>query len=84
MQLLKRSKRFPARGWVLEPPWIKRDMLRVPFFQVVSAYGPTGKIQGPGSFSSRTVDLGHRAVHEENIGTHDIRRESIVKADGNF
>ncbi len=44
---------------------IKKDMLRVPFFQIVSADGPTGKIQGAGSFSNRTVDLGHRAGNEE-------------------
>ena len=63
---------------------IKKDMLRVPFFRIVSADGPTGKIQGAGSFSNRTVDLGHRAGYEENIGIHDIRREALVKADGKF
>ena len=63
---------------------IKKDMLRVPFFQMVSVDGPTGKIQGAGSFSNRTVDLGHRAGYEENIGIHDIRREALVKADGKF
>lgn len=63
---------------------IKEDMLRVPFFQIVSADGPTGKIHGAVSFSSRTVDLGHRAGYEENIGIHDIRREVLVKADGEF
>ncbi|KAL2044983.1 hypothetical protein N7G274_002758 [Stereocaulon virgatum] len=30
---------------------------------------------------NRTVDLGHRAGYEENIGIHDIRREALVKAD---
>ena len=63
---------------------IKMDMIRVPFFQIVSADGPTGKIQGADSFSNRTVDLGHRAGYEENIGIHDIRRETLVKADGKF
>ena len=63
---------------------IKKDMLHVPFFRIVSADGPTGKIQGAGSFSNRTVDLGHRAEHEENIGIHDIRREALVKADDKF
>jgi len=63
---------------------IKKDMLRVPFFQIVSADGPTGKIHGAGSFSNRTVDLGHRAGYEENIGIHDIRREALVKADSKF
>jgi hypothetical protein len=61
---------------------IRKDLLRVPFFQIVSADGPTGKIHGAGSFSNRTVDLGHRAGYEENIGIHDIRREVLVKADG--
>lgn len=63
---------------------IKKDMLRVPFFWIVSADGPTGKIQGAGSFSNRTVDLGHRAGYEENIGIHNIRRKALVKADGKF
>ena len=61
---------------------IRKDMLRVPFFQIVFADGPTGKIHGASSFSNRTVDLGHRAGYEENIGIHDIRREALVKADG--
>lgn len=63
---------------------IKKGMLRVPFFHIVSVDGPTGKIHGAGSFSNRTVDLGHRAGHEKNIGIHDIRREALVKADGKF
>ncbi|MCJ1278125.1 hypothetical protein MMC21_005940 [Puttea exsequens] len=62
---------------------IKKEILRVPFFQIVSVDRPTGKIQGAGSFSNRTVDLGHRAGYEENIGIHDIRREALVKADDN-
>lgn len=63
---------------------IKKGMLRVPFFQIVSADGPTGKTHEAGSFSNRTVDLGHRAGYEENIGIHNIRREALVKADGKF
>ena len=63
---------------------IKKDMLRIPFFQIVSADRPTGKIHRAGSFSNRTVDLGHRAGYEENIGIYDIRREALVKADGEF
>ena len=63
---------------------IKKDMLRVSFFQIVSADGPTGKIHGAGLFSNQTVDLGHRAGYEENIGIHDIRREALVKANGKF
>ena len=61
---------------------IKKEMLHVPIFQIISAGGPTGKIHGASSFSNRTVDLGHRAGYEENIGIHDIRREALVKADG--
>ena len=63
---------------------IKKDMLRVPFFQVVSVDGPMGKIQRAVFFSNRTVDLSYRAGYEENIGIHDIRRETLVKADGEF
>ena len=48
----------------------------------MSADGPTGKIHEASSFSNWTVDLGHRAGYEENIGIHDIRREALVKADG--
>jgi len=61
---------------------IRKDLLRVPFFQIVSADGPTRKIHGASSFSNRTVNLGHGAGYEENIGVHDIRREVLVKADG--
>ena len=63
---------------------IKQDLLRVPFFQIVTADGPTGKIHGASSFSNRTVNLGHRAGYEENIGIHDIRREVLGKADGEW
>ncbi|KAL2054829.1 hypothetical protein ABVK25_005133 [Lepraria finkii] len=62
---------------------IKKDMVRIPFFQIVSADRPTGKIQGAGSFSNRTVDLGYHAGYEENIGIYNIRRETLVKADDN-
>ena len=60
---------------------IKKEMLRVSIFQIISATGPIGKIHGASSFSNRIVDLGHRAEYEENIGIHDIRREALVKAD---
>ncbi|KAL8823038.1 MAG: hypothetical protein Q9191_006238 [Dirinaria sp. TL-2023a] len=39
---------------------IKKDMLRVPFFRIVSIDEPTRKIQGAGSFSNRTK---RRTVH---------------------
>ncbi len=61
---------------------IRKDMLRVPFFQIVFADGPIGKIHEASSFNNRTVNLGHRVEYEENIGIHDIRREVLVKADG--
>ena len=61
---------------------IKKNMLHVPFFQIVSADEPTGKIHGMGLFSNWTVDLRHRAGYEENIEIHDIWREALVKADG--
>ena len=73
----------PANG-SLHHLRIKKDMLRVPFFRIVSADGPTGKIQGAGSFSNRTVDLDHRAGYEKSIGIHDIRREALVKTDDKF
>ena len=63
---------------------IKKNMLHVPFFQMVSVDGPTKKIQGADSFSNRTMNLGHRAEYEENIKIHDIRREALVKADDKF
>lgn len=61
---------------------IKRELSKVPFFQSVSTEGPTGKIQKACVFSNRTVDLGHRAGYEENIGIHDMRAEVLVRADG--
>lgn len=63
---------------------IKKNMLRVPFFQIVSADEFTEKIHEAGSFSNRIVNLEHRAEYEKNIKIHDIRREVLVKADNKF
>ncbi|KAI9776699.1 MAG: hypothetical protein M1839_009426 [Geoglossum umbratile] len=62
---------------------IREDKQDLPFFQVISCSGPTGKIQSASSFSSRLVGLGHRAGYRENITVHDIRREALIKADDN-
>lgn len=48
---------------------------------MISAGESTAKIQGAGSFNSRTVDLGHRIGYEENIEIHSIRKEALVEAD---
>ncbi len=63
---------------------IRKDMLRVPFFQIVSTDGPTRRIYKASSFSNRIVDLRHRAGYEENIRIHDIQREALIKADSKF
>ena len=63
---------------------IKKNMLHVSFFQRVSVEGSTGKIQGVGSFSNRTVDLRHRVGYEEDVEIRNIRREALFKADGKF
>lgn len=60
---------------------IRKNLLRVSFFQIVSADESIEKIHEVGSFSNRTVNLKHRVEYEENIGIHDIRREVLVKAD---
>ena len=70
----------PANG-SLHHLRIKKEILYIPVFQIISADGPTGKIHGASSFSNRIVDLGHRAGYEENIRIHNIRREALVKAD---
>jgi hypothetical protein len=61
---------------------IRKELGRVPFFQIMSPSGPTGKIQQAVSFTKRMVDLGHRAGYPQNIGVRAIRREVLVKADG--
>jgi hypothetical protein len=61
---------------------IKQEMYRVPFFQIMSAEGATGKIQKAGSHSKRTVDGGHRAGMGANITFRAKRREALVTADG--
>lgn len=53
----------PADGF-LHHLRIKKDMLRVPFFQIVSADELTEKIHGASSFNNRIVDLRHRAEYE--------------------
>ncbi len=63
---------------------IKNDMLRVSFFQIISADELIEKIHEASSFSNRTVDLRHRAEYEKNIEIHDIRRKVLVKADDKF
>jgi len=60
---------------------IRKNLLRVSFFQIVSADESIGKIYEVDSFSNRTVNLKHHVEYEENIGIHDIRREVLVKAD---
>ncbi|KAI9859031.1 MAG: hypothetical protein M1813_007159 [Trichoglossum hirsutum] len=62
---------------------IHKSKQELPFFQVISHNGPTGKIQSASSFSKRLVELGHRAGYRENITVHDIRAETLVKADNN-
>ncbi|KAI9774213.1 MAG: hypothetical protein M1839_001759 [Geoglossum umbratile] len=61
---------------------IHKSKQNLPFFQVVSCGGPTGKLQSASSFSNRLVGLGRRAGYRESIGVHDIRKEALVKADG--
>ena len=63
---------------------IKKDMLCVPFFQIVSADESTEKIHKAGSFSNETVDLGHCTRYKENIGIYDFQREALVKANSKF
>jgi hypothetical protein len=60
---------------------IKKELDLVPFFQIMSAEGPTGKIQTAGSHSKRMVDAGHRAGYGANIGFRARRREALVQAD---
>ncbi|MCJ1360791.1 MAG: hypothetical protein MMC33_010800, partial [Icmadophila ericetorum] len=72
----------PSEDGSLDHLRIKNEMLNVPFFQNVTSSGPTGKIQGAVSISSRTVALGHRAGNQENIGIQDIRVEVLVRAGG--
>ena len=62
---------FPADEF-LHHLRIKKNMLRVSFFQIISADEPTEKIHEAGSFSNRTVNLKHRAEYEKNIKIHDI------------
>lgn len=63
---------------------IKNDMLRVSFFQIISADEFIEKIHEASSFSNRTVDLRHHVEYEKNIEIHDIRRKALVKADDKF
>ncbi|KAI9773770.1 MAG: hypothetical protein M1839_002003 [Geoglossum umbratile] len=51
---------------------IHQSKQELPFFQVLSHGGLTGKIQPATSFSHRPVELGHRAGYRENITVHDI------------
>ena len=67
------------KNYILHHLRIKKEMLRVPIFQIISADRPTGKIYRASSFSNRIVDLEYRARYEENIEIYNIRREALVK-----
>src|SRR5947207_3876131 len=70
----------PADG-ALHHLEIHKSKQELPFFQVISRNGPTGNIQSASSSGNRLVELGHRAGYRENITVHDIRAETLVKAD---
>jgi hypothetical protein len=61
---------------------IKKELDQVPFFQVISAEGPTGKIQTAGSYSKRTVDTGYYTGMGANITFRTKRQEALVSIDG--
>lgn len=63
---------------------IKKDMLRVSFFRIISVDEPTKKIQEANLFSNRIVNLSYRAEYEKNIEIHNIRRKALVKTDDKF
>ncbi|EEP78591.1 predicted protein [Uncinocarpus reesii 1704] len=54
-----------------------------PFCEAISEDGPTGKILTAAWFTHQLPALGRRAGYNENIRTHDIRAEALVKADEN-
>jgi hypothetical protein len=54
----------------------------VPFFQVISTEGPTGKIQIAGLYSKRTVDAGYYTGMGANITFRMKRREAFISIDG--
>ncbi len=51
---------------------IKKNMLHVPFFQIVFANEFTEKIHEVNLFSNQTVNLRHCVEYEKNIEIHDI------------
>jgi hypothetical protein len=72
----------PPIAGTVTPLRIKREMEEVPFFQTFDADGPTGKIEKATGYSSRHVNLGHRAGFPVNLTTHCDRREVLIKAAG--
>ncbi|CZT06989.1 uncharacterized protein RAG0_12564 [Rhynchosporium agropyri] len=64
--------------WILEQADHIKD---VPVFQGATCHGPTGKIQKSSSFSKQLTNAAQRAGME-NITINDIRRETLVKANG--
>ncbi len=58
---------------------IKKVMLQMSFFRIISVDELTKKILDAQSFNNRTVQLNHRAEYVENINIHDIKTEILVK-----
>jgi hypothetical protein len=54
----------------------------VPFFQVMSTKGPTGKIQTAGLYNKQTVDADYYTRMGTNITFRIKRREALISTDG--
>ena len=74
----------PFANGFLHHFWIKKHMLRVFFFQKMSANGSIKKIQKICFFNNHIVNLSHQADYEKNIGIHDIQKKTFIKIDNKF
>lgn len=58
---------------------IKKEMLQILFFWIISVDELTKKLLNAQLFSNCTVQLNYRAEYAENINIHDIKIEILVK-----
>ncbi len=58
---------------------IKKVMLQMSFFRIISVDELTKKILDAQSFNNRAIQLNHRAEYVENISIHDIKTKILVK-----
>ena len=71
----------PSDEAIWQVEW-KESILDTPFCRAITSRGLSSNIQTANSFGDQLARLGKRSGHERNITIHAVRREALIKADG--